>query len=166
MTTRHGSIAARNSVVSDRPSSTNPAGSFSRRQQLFIRYTFSVLVDLTVLNLFDEYSDRVVLTSFSASLLAAALLQVLLKVTLALERRITAHFSAKPGLGAKEVQRLLSIGALLFGSKLVILGLINVSFGDRVLFLGRAHGAFTFVVVVLAMLVAERTIQRIYLALA
>jgi hypothetical protein len=158
MTTRHGSIAARNSVVSDRPSSTNPAGSFSRRQQLFIRYTFSVLVDLTVLNLFDEYSDRVVLTSFSASLLAAALLQVLLKVTLALERRITAHFSAKPGLGAKEVQRLLSIGA--------ILGLINVSFGDRVLFLGRAHGAFTFVVVVLAMLVAERTIQRIYLALA
>ncbi|MGB8329653.1 MAG: putative Na+/H+ antiporter [Polyangiales bacterium] len=46
MTTRHGSIPARNSVVSDRPSSTNPAGSFSRRQQPFIRYTFSTAVSM------------------------------------------------------------------------------------------------------------------------
>jgi hypothetical protein len=109
----------------------NFAGSFSRRQQLFIRYTFLVLVDLTVLNLFDEYWDDVALTSFSASLLAAILLQ-----------------------------------ALLFGSKLAILGAINVAFGDRVLFLGPVHGALAFVVVVLAMLIAEGMIQRIYLALA
>jgi len=35
------------------------AGSFSKRQQLFIRYTLAVLVDLTVLNLFNEYWDFV-----------------------------------------------------------------------------------------------------------
>ncbi len=41
------------------------AGSFSKRQQLFIRYTLAVLVDLTVLNLFNEYWNFVYIEFFS-----------------------------------------------------------------------------------------------------
>ncbi len=51
------------------------AGSFSKRQQLFIRYTLAVLVDLTVLNLFNEYWNFVYIEFFTISLLTAVLLQ-------------------------------------------------------------------------------------------
>lgn len=54
------------------------AGSFSNRQRLFIRYTLAVLVDLTVLNLFNEYWDFVYFEYFTISLLTAVLLQFLL----------------------------------------------------------------------------------------
>jgi len=153
------------SAANDRPSSANPAGPFSRRQQLFIRYTSSVLVDLTVLNLFNEFSDYVVITSFAASLLAAALLQALLRASIAGERKIAAHLAEKPGAQAR-TKRLLSTVAILFGSKFVMLGAINISFGHRILFLGPMHGALAFIVVVLTMLLAEGTIRRIYLSLS
>ncbi len=55
----------------------------SHRQAMFIGYFFCVLVDLTVLNLFDEYFEPVKFHSFTISLFAAALLQLLLKLTLA-----------------------------------------------------------------------------------
>jgi len=41
------------------------AGSYTGRQQLFIRYFTAILIDLTVLNLFDEYWDNVVIESFT-----------------------------------------------------------------------------------------------------
>ncbi len=40
------------------------AGSFSRRQQLFFKYTFFVLIDLTVINLFNEYWKNVFVGNF------------------------------------------------------------------------------------------------------
>ncbi len=46
-------------------------------QRLFLGYTLFILVDLTVLNFFDEYWYRVEIESFTISLLAAAFLQVL-----------------------------------------------------------------------------------------
>ena len=57
-------------------------GSYSRRQHLFFKYTFYVLIDLTVLNLFNEFWDYVSIEFFSISLLTALLLQVLLQVEL------------------------------------------------------------------------------------
>ncbi|MFQ5345903.1 MAG: hypothetical protein ACE5DZ_08095 [Mariprofundus sp.] len=59
------------------------AGSFTNHQRLFIRYTYSVLVDLTVLNIFNEYWGNVYIETFTISLLAAIVLQVLLQVTIA-----------------------------------------------------------------------------------
>ena len=47
-------------------------------QRLFVRYLVAVLIDLTVLNLFDEFWDLVTIGPFSVSVLAAVLLQVLL----------------------------------------------------------------------------------------
>lgn len=67
----------------------------SHRQALFIGYFFCVLVDLTVLNLFDEYFEPVNIDSFTTSLFAAALLQLLLRLALALEHRIANYFKKK-----------------------------------------------------------------------
>ena len=61
---------------------------------------------------------------------------------------------------------MLATASILFGSKFVMLGAINITFGDRVLFLGHMHGAVAFIVVVLTMLIAEGTIRKIYLSLA
>ncbi len=146
-------------------SQKDTVGNHSIRQQLFVRYFTAVLVDLTVLNLFNEYWDNVVIESFTISLLAAVLLQVLLKVTIAFEHRIGAYFKAKSGTQAK-VLRLLSAWAVLFGSKIAILEAINFFFGNGIVFGGAVHGLVAFIIVVTAILVAELVVQRIYNALA
>lgn len=137
------------------------AGDFSRRQQLFFRYSYFVLIDLTVLNLFDEFWDLVFIEYFSVSLLAALLLQVLLQATIAVEHKVANYFKAKSGMAAKFF-RGLSTWAVLFASKLIILQAINIAFGDSVVFSGPVHGLVSFIVVVIAIILAEQVFLKIY----
>jgi hypothetical protein len=137
----------------------------TNRQRLFVRYLMATLIDLTVLNLFDEHWQHVTINSFSISILAAVLLQVLLKATLAIEHRVAAHFNAKSGSFAK-IMRFFSAWLILFGSKFIMLGAINFAFGDDVLFAGPLHGVVAFIAVVVVMLVAEELITRLYRRLA
>lgn len=130
-------------------------------QKLFVRYLVAVLIDLTVLNLFDEFWDLVTVQPFSVSVLAAILLQVLLKATLVLEHKVAAHFSAKPG-GFARFMRFFTAWLILFGSKFVMLGAIDFAFGDDVLFTGPLHGIVSFIVVVMVMLAAEEIAVRAY----
>ncbi len=60
----------------------------------------------------------------------------------------------------------LSTWAILFGSKLAILEAINFSFGDSVIFSGPIHGLVAFIIVVIAIIIAEKTISWIYESLA
>jgi hypothetical protein len=130
-------------------------------QRLFVRYFTAVLIDLLVLNLFVEYSKKVYVDSFTTSLLAAILLQILLKVTIAIEHRVGAYFKAKPGK-LMTFLRYFCAWLVLFGSKFVILEALSFAFGDKVRFEGRFHGLLTLIVVVVVMLVAEELIVRIY----
>jgi len=134
-------------------------GTYTSQQQLFVRYFTAILIDLTVLNLFDEYWDYVLIESFTISLLAALLLQVLLTITLKIEHRIGEYFNAKPGIGAK-ILRVLSAWAVLFGSKFIILEAVNFAFGERVKFSGPFEGIVAFIVVIVAMLAAELLVIR------
>ena len=134
-------------------------------QRLFVRYLVAILIDLTVLNLFDEYWQHVTVGSFTISILAAVLLQVLLKATLALEHRVAAYFNTKSGAGAKFL-RFFTAWLILFGSKFVMLGAIDFTFGDKVAFGGPLHGVVAFIVVVVVMLAAEEITVRIYRRLA
>ena len=133
----------------------------SNRHRLFLRYFTAILIDLVVLNLFVEYSDAVVFDSFTVSLFAALVLQVLLKSTMVLEHRIANYFKAKRGAFAK-FMRYFSAWLVLFGSKFVILEVIDVAFGDSVEFGGPLHGIVYLILVLVAMLVAEETVVRIY----
>jgi hypothetical protein len=134
-------------------------------QRLFVRYLMATLIDLTVLNLFDEYWRHVTVDSFTISILAAVLLQVLLKATLALEHRVAGYFSAKPGPMAKFL-RFFTAWLILFGSKFVMLGAIDFAFGDDVAFGGPVHGVVAFIIVVVVMLAAEEMVVRFYRRLA
>jgi len=133
---------------------------YTKRQQLFVRYFTMILVDLTVLNLFDEYWDLVDIESFSISLLVAVLLQVLLQITFKIEHRIAAFFHSRPGMFSRFL-RILSAWAVLFGSKFVILEAINIAFGDQVDFKGPYHGIVAFVIVIIVMLATEIAVQRV-----
>jgi hypothetical protein len=137
----------------------------SNKQRLFIRYFTAILIDLTVLNLFVEYSEHVVIDSFTISLFAALLLQVLLKLTIALERRVATYFKAKPG-GFAKFMRYFTAWLILFGSKFVILEALAFLFGDEVYFGGPFHGLVILIAVVITMLVAEEAIVRLYRRLA
>lgn len=137
----------------------------SNRQRLFIRYFTAILIDLTVLNLFVEYSELVVIDSFTISLLAALLLQALLRLTIAIEHRVAAYFNSKPG-GFAKFMRYFTAWLILLGSKFLILEALVFAFGDAVHFGGPFHGVVVLIVVVITMLVAEEAIVQLYRRLA
>jgi len=133
---------------------------FNKKQHLFVKYTFAILVDLTVLNLFDEYWDYVTLSSFSTSFVAAILLQLLLQITLKVEHLVAEYFKKREGLSAK-VFRGISTWGILFISKLIMLKAIELLFSQSIHFSGPIHGAVSFIVVIVAMIVAEQVIVKI-----
>jgi hypothetical protein len=133
----------------------------SLRQRVFLRYLTATLVDLVVLNLFVEYWEHVAADSFTITLLAAVLLQVLLKLTIALEHRLAAFFNARQG-GFAKFMRFFTAWLVLFGSKFVILEALVLAFGDRLRFGGPFHGIVALIVVVVTMLVVEAALVKFY----
>ena len=136
----------------------------SPRQRVFMRYLTATLVDLVVLGLFVEYWEHVVSGSFTIILLAAVLLQILLKLTIVLEHRLAAFFNARPG-GFNKFMRFFTAWLVLFGSKFVILEALVLAFGDRLSFGGPFHGIVALIVVVVVMLVAEAVLVKLYRSL-
>jgi len=133
----------------------------SLRQRVFLRYLTATLVDLVVLGLFVEYWEYVSADSFTVILLAAIVLQVLLKLTIVVEHRVAAFFNARPG-GFARFMRFLSAWLVLFGSKFVILEALVFAFGNRLKFSGPFHGIVALIVVVVVMLVVEAVLVKIY----
>jgi hypothetical protein len=131
------------------------------RQRRFLRAVLFTLVDLTVLNLFAQYWGLITISSFMVSLLTAILLQSLLKTTLAIEHRIADYFRPREGRGAV-VGRVLATWIVLFGSKFVILEVVDIVLGDRV----DLGGVGPFILLVVVMLATEAIVERIYRALA
>jgi membrane protease YdiL (CAAX protease family) len=131
------------------------------KQRLFVRYFTGLLVDLVVLNLFVEYSEHVSIDSFTTSLLAALVLQVLLKLTLLIEQHVSAFFKAKSGR-LMTFLRFFFVWLVLFGSKFVILEAISFAFGDNVRFSGAFHGLAWLIAVIVTMLIAEEAVLRLY----
>ncbi len=134
-------------------------------QRMYVRYVSHTLIDLTILNLFEEYWQHVTVESFTISIIVAVLLQVALKGGVALEHRVADYFKSKSGSMAKILYWFCAI-LLVSGSKYAMLGVINLLVGDRLTFTGPLHGVVAFIVVVVVMVVAEGIAARIYRSLA
>ena len=117
------------------------------------------MIDLVILNLFDEFSHAVTVASFSWSLLAAILLQALLKGTIAIEHRVAEFFNARPG-GFNRFMRFVGAWLVLFLSKFVILEALTFVFGDKVRFEGMLHGVVPLIIVATVMVLVEELIVR------
>jgi hypothetical protein len=99
--------------------------------------------------------------TFTTSLLTAILLQVLLKLTIALEHWVMGFFKGRPG-GLMTFLKFFSAWVVLFGSKFVILEALTMAFGEKVRFEGIWHGIVPLIIVIIVMLVAEEAIVRLY----
>jgi len=141
------------------------ARGYSDRQRLFLLYFVGALIDLVVLGLFAEYSDKVYVDSFTTMLLAAVLLQLLLKATIAVEHWVASHFKGRPG-GWMKFLRFFCAWLVLFGSKFVILEAVSFVFSDSVRFEGVLHGIVWLITVVVTMVIAEELVVRFYRKLA
>lgn len=144
-----------------------PVGEVSRRQYLFLKFTYFVLLDIVVLNLLNEFWDKVFIEYFYISVLTAILLQAFLQATIAIEHRVESYFKPKPHFKHK-VLSLLSRWAVLFISKLIILESISRIFGHSVTFGGieHIHGILIFITVVVAIVASEQLFATIYKSLA
>ena len=136
------------------------------RQRLFLLYFVGALIDLVVMGLFDEYSGKVFVDSFTTMVLAAVVLQLLLKATIALEHRVAAYWKAKPKSGFNTFMRFFCAWLVLFGSKFVILEALALAFADKVQFEGVLHGLVWLIIVVVTMVIMEEVVVRIYRRLA
>ena len=137
----------------------------SNRQRLFLLYFVGALVDLVVLGLFDQYSGKVYVESFTTMLLASIVLQFLLKGTIAIEHWVASHFKGKAG-GWWKTLRFFCAWLVLFGSKFVILEAVSFVFSDSVRFEGVLHGIVWLITVVVTMVIAEELVVRFYRKLA
>lgn len=135
------------------------------RQRLFVLFFVGTLIDLVVLGLFAEFSDKVYVDSFSTTLLAAIALQVLLKVTIWCEHRVLARFKGKTG-AAWKTGKFLVAWLILFGSKFVILEALSLLFAKDVHFEGILHGLVWLIIVVVTMVIVEELVVRLYRRLA
>lgn len=137
----------------------------SDRQRLFLRYFTGVLIDLTLLGLFAEYWSDVQVSSFTVMLLAAILLQFLLKLTIWIEHHVAVYFTRRQGKLMK-FMRYFGAWLVLFGSKFVILEALSIVFQGRVRFEGPFHGIVALIVVAITMVVVEELIVRIFRKMA
>jgi hypothetical protein len=125
---------------------------------LFIGVVTNVLVNVVVLNLFVEYFDKVIIDRFTISMLTAALLTFLVWLITRIEERVHHFFfDEHEGTGSR-VLGLVAIWVILFGSKFVILEVVDWVFGDHVE-LGKLIEVMLLVV---AMLVANGVMQSIF----
>ena len=144
------------------PASAEPP---SDRQKLFLRYYTGTLIDLVILGLFAEWTDKVFVESFSIALLAAIVLQILLKGTIAVEHWALDHFKGKTGAWWKSLKYFVA-WLILFGSKFVILEALTFVFGDKVRFEGMFHGIVWLIIVVVTMVIVEELVVRFFRKLA
>lgn len=137
----------------------------SDRQRTFARYFTGALIDLVVLGLFNEYSDKVHVYDFTTLVLASILLQLLLKWTIIAEHHVLGYFASKTGLAWTSLKFFVA-WLILFGSKFVILEALSLAFGDLVQFHGIFHGIVWLIIVVVLMIVVEELVARLYRKLA
>ena len=135
----------------EKPLATIP----TRQQMIFTSWAKDVLIYIIVLNLFVEYNSKIIIDSFTISIFTAVLLKILLEIILKLEHKVSEMFKSY------KVLRILLVWLILFGSKFLILEVVDFVFGEHV-----ELGKFLDVILlVITLMVAREVIQRIYLAL-
>ena len=113
-----------------------------------------VFVYVVVLNLAIEYVPSVISEGFTLSLLTAVLLKLVLELVLLAKGWVLARLRAATTPGAKLVAAV-SLWVVAAGSKLVVLELVDVVFGDKV-----SLGGFVSVTLLVVSLLAARGAVR------
>jgi hypothetical protein len=133
---------------------------FSMTRQQYASWLTVILADIVVLNLFVEYVDKIVIDSFTITIFTAIVLRTLVVVTLQIEYRFAGFLKRWPGRVTTMI-RIAVMWLILFGSKFVILEVVDVIFGDDV----ELGGFLMVIALITAMIVVEQVLWRIYASL-
>ena len=129
----------------------------TRNQQRFADWMADVLVYIVVLNLFVEYSDAIIIDSFTISILTAVLLKALLDALGGFEHRVAAYFRQREGRFSRALG-ILAVWGILFLGKFVILEVVDIVFGEHV-----ELGHFLDIVLLIVAMIGTRLlVQRGY----
>ena len=139
------------SVVIESPARTT--GGWATRHAADV---VDLFVYVVVLNLAVEYLPAVISEGFTLSLLTAVLLKLALEVVIWVKGRIVARYKAAQTARAKAAIAVL-LWVVAAGSKFVVLGLVDVVFGDSV----SLGGFFSVTGLVVALLVSRSLVRRL-----
>ena len=115
-----------------------------------------LFVYVVVLNLAVEYVPSVISEGFTLSLLTAALLKVALELVIVVKNRILLRLRAATTRRTRVVAAV-SLWVVAAGSKFVVLGLVDLVFGDAV-----SLGGFIPVkLLIVALLVSRAAVRRL-----
>ena len=133
-------------------------------QRLFLVYIICILVDMTILNIYAEFSHSVYVESFSITIFIAIFLQLFIILTRHAEHKLSNFFGDRNSYLIK-IKYFFSLWALLFFSKVLMLHGANLIFGDKINFYGMFDGLLAFIILILSFLLGEHLLTRIYRAL-
>ena len=133
-------------------------------QRLFLVYIICILVDMTILNIYAEFSYSVYIESFSITIFIAIFLQLFIVLTKYAEHKLSNFFGDKKNYLTK-IMYFLALWALLFFSKLLMLHGANLIFGDKINFYGMFDGLLAFIILIFSFLIGEYLLTKIYRAL-
>jgi purine-cytosine permease-like protein len=119
---------------------------------------------MTILNIYAEFSHSVYVESFSITIFIAIFLQLFIVLTRHAEHKLSNFFGDRKNYLTK-IKYFLSLWALLFFSKFLMLHGANLIFGDKINFYGMFDGLLAFIVVILSFLLGEYLLTKIYRAL-
>ena len=103
----------------------------NNRQRIFRDWTTGTLLYAVVMGFFNDYTDYLIIESFSTVFLAALVMQALTFFTFSFKGWVSRWYQGRTGTGTK-IAHGLSIWAIMFFSKFVFLEVIDIIFGDAV----------------------------------
>ena len=133
-------------------------------QRLFLVYIICILVDMTILNIYAEFSHSVYVESFSITIFIAIFLQLFIVLTKHAEHKLSNFFGDRKNY-LKKIIYFFTFWALLFFSKLLMLHGANLIFGDKINFYGMFDGLLAFIILIFSFLIGEHLLTKIYRAL-
>jgi hypothetical protein len=133
-------------------------------QRLFLVYIICILVDMTILNIYAEFSHSVYVESFSITIFIAIFLQLFIVLTKYAEHQLSSFFGDKKSYLTK-IMYFFALWALLFFSKVLMLHGANLIFGDKINFYGMFDGLLAFIILIFSFLIGEHLLTKIYRAL-
>ena len=138
--------------------STNaPRGRTAWRPAITPLDLVDVLVYVVVLNLAVEFLPAVISETFTLSLLTAVLLKLVLELVVSVKKAVMARLRSATGIG----ERVLSAAVLLLllpGSKLLVLELVALVFGDAV----RLGGFFVVTGLIVTLMLARGGVRLLF----
>jgi hypothetical protein len=132
----------------------------SPAQRWFVSWTTDVLIYVVILNLFEEFSDAIVIESFWISLLTAVVLKVLLDIVLWVEHQVSHFWDRFEGTMGSWFGFIATM-VVLFAGKFFILYGVEAIFGEEV-HLGHLASV---TVLVMGLLLGETVMHWIYRSL-